>query len=133
MGIRAINNIVDITNFILLEIGQPMHAFDLNDLSGNEIIVRRANDGEKIVTLDEKEFALTSDNLVICDSEKPVALAGVMGGLNSEIKNTTSSVVFESAKFARDNIRRHLERLDNVPRRRQDTKRVLTHIPLKSV
>ncbi len=106
MGIRAINNIVDITNFVLLEIGQPMHAFDLNDLSGNEIIVRRAIDGEKIVTLDEKEFALTSDNLVICDSEKPVAIAGVMGGLNSEIKPKTTEILFESAIFARDNIRK---------------------------
>lgn len=106
MGIRSINNVVDITNFVLLEIGQPMHAFDLNDLSGNEIIVRRALDGEKIVTLDEKEFSLNSDNLVICDAEKPVAIAGIMGGLNSEIKGTTKEILFESAKFARDNIRK---------------------------
>ena len=103
---RPINNIVDITNYVLLEIGQPMHAFDLSDLGGNEIIVRRAKDGEKIVTLDEKEFALSSNNLVICDKDKPVAIAGVMGGLNSEIKNTTKDIVFESAKFARDNIRK---------------------------
>lgn len=106
MGLRSINNIVDITNFVLLEIGQPMHAFDLSEISGDKIVVRRANDGEKIVTLDEKEFSLHSDNLVICDATKPVALAGVMGGLNSEIKDTTKNVLFESAKFARDNIRK---------------------------
>lgn len=106
MGLRAINNIVDITNFVLLEIGQPMHAFDLADLEGNEINVRRAFSGEKIITLDEKEFSLSENNLVIADAVKPVALAGVMGGLNSEIKQTTSSVVFESAKFARDNVRK---------------------------
>ena len=106
MGLRSINNIVDITNFVLLEIGQPMHAFDLSEISGDKIVIRRANDGEKIVTLDEKEFSLHSDNLVICDATKPVALAGVMGGLNSEIKDTTKNVLFESAKFARDNIRK---------------------------
>ena len=106
MGIRSINNIVDITNYVLLEIGQPMHAFDINDLAGNEIVVRRAANGELITTLDEKEFKLSEDNLVICDAQKPVALAGVMGGLNSEIKDTTKGVVFESAKFARDNVRK---------------------------
>ncbi|MCQ2400020.1 MAG: phenylalanine--tRNA ligase subunit beta, partial [Clostridia bacterium] len=86
-GINAINNIVDITNYVLLEMGQPMHAFDMKDLSGSEINVRRANDKEKIVTLDEKELTLSNENLVICDGEKPVALAGIMGGLNSEIKD----------------------------------------------
>lgn len=106
MGLRSINNIVDITNYVLLEIGQPMHAFDLNEIEGNEIVIRRAENGEKIVTLDEKEFSLCNDNLVICDKNKPVALAGVMGGLNSEIKESTSAVLFESAKFARDNIRK---------------------------
>lgn len=105
-GIRSINNIVDITNFILLEMGQPMHAFDLANLEGNQVVIRRANDGEKIVTLDEKEFTLKNDNLVICDAIKPCALAGIMGGLNSEIKTDTKDVLFESAKFARDNIRR---------------------------
>ena len=106
MGIRSINNIVDITNFVLLEIGQPMHAFDLNELCGNEINIRRAVNGEKIITLDEKSFNMTNDNLVICDAEKPVAIAGVMGGLNSGIKDDTKKVVFESARFARDNIRK---------------------------
>ncbi len=106
MGIRSINNIVDITNYVLLEIGQPMHAFDISNIEGNEIIIRRAHDGEKIVTLDEKEFSLCQDNLVICDKNRAVALAGVMGGLNSEIKDTTEGIVFESARFARDNVRK---------------------------
>ena len=105
-GLRSINNIVDITNFILLELGQPMHAFDLRTLSGREVIVRRAQKDEKIITLDENEFMLNSENLVICDSQKPCALAGIMGGLNSEIKDDTSEVLFEAAKFARDNVRR---------------------------
>ena len=105
-GIRSISPIVDITNFVLLEMGQPMHAFDADDIGGNEIIVRRATAGEKIVTLDEKEFTLNPENLVICDGNKPVALAGIMGGLNSEIKETTKNVFFESAKFARDSVRK---------------------------
>ena len=105
-GIRSISPIVDITNFVLLEMGQPMHAFDADDIGDRKIIVRRAAKGEKIVTLDEKEFTLTPDNLVICDGNKPVALAGIMGGLNSEIKETTTNVFFESAKFARDNVRK---------------------------
>ncbi len=106
VGIGAISNIVDITNYILKELGQPMHAFDYATLEGDMINVRRANDGEKIVTLDETELTLTTENMLICDGVKPVALAGVMGGLNSEIKDTTNAVLFESAKFARDNIRR---------------------------
>ncbi len=106
MGLRSINNIVDITNYVLLEIGQPMHAFDLKDLQAETIIVRRAERGEKIVTLDEKEFELNENNLVICDAAKPVAIAGVMGGLNSEIKAETKTVLFESAKFSRDNVRK---------------------------
>ncbi len=105
-GIRSISPIVDITNFVLLEMGQPMHAFDADEIGGRKIVVRRAEKGEKIVTLDEKEFTLTPDNLVICDGDKPVALAGIMGGLNSGIKDTTKNVFFESAKFARDNVRK---------------------------
>ena len=105
-GIRPINNIVDITNYVLKEIGQPMHAFDCSYLEGNEICVRRAHEGEKIVTLDEQEYTMSPANLVICDGVKPVALAGVMGGLNSEIRDTTESVMFEAAKFARDNVRK---------------------------
>lgn len=106
VGISSISNIVDITNYVLKEIGQPMHAFDGAYLEGNQIQVRRANEGEKIVTLDEQEYTLSPANLVICDGVKPVALAGVMGGLNSEIRDTTKTVMFESAKFTRDNIRK---------------------------
>lgn len=105
-GLRSISNLVDITNYVMLEIGQPMHAFDMDTLESCKIIVRRAQEGEKIVTLDEKEFTLSPANLVICDGNKPVALAGVMGGLNSEIKDTTTQLLFESAKFARDSIRK---------------------------
>ncbi len=105
-GIRSINNVVDITNFVLLELGQPMHAFDLRTLSGETVNIRRAENGEKIVTLDGNEFELNSENLVICDASKPCALAGIMGGLNSEIREDTTEVLFEAAKFARDNVRR---------------------------
>lgn len=111
MGLRSINNIVDITNFVLLEIGQPMHAFDLSKIDGKEINIRRAEPAEKIITLDEKVFELDNSNLVIADSVKPVALAGVMGGLNSEITDETKDVLFESAKFARDNVRRTSRKL----------------------
>lgn len=106
VGMDSISNIVDITNYVLKEMGQPMHAFDCNYLEGNEIRVRRAAEGEKITTLDAQEYTLNPNNLVICDGVKPVALAGVMGGLNSEIRDTTNAVLFESAKFARDNIRK---------------------------
>lgn len=105
-GMDSISNVVDITNYVMKELGQPMHAFDCDYLEGNEIRVRRAGEGEKIVTLDSQEYTLNTNNLVICDGAKPVALAGVMGGLNSEIRDTTSEVMFESAKFARDNIRK---------------------------
>ena len=105
-GLRSISNVVDITNYVMLEIGQPMHAFDMSTLESCQIIVRRARPGEKIVTLDGKEFDLSENNLVICDGSKPVALAGVMGGLNSEITENTTQLLFESAKFARDNIRK---------------------------
>lgn len=105
-GLRSISNVVDITNFVLLEMGQPMHAFDLDTIEGREIVVRRAFDGEKIVTLDDKEFTLNRENLVICDGSKPAALAGIMGGLNTEIKDSTKEVLFEAAKFARDSVRR---------------------------
>lgn len=106
VGQDAISNIVDITNYVLLEMGQPMHAFDCDYLEGNAIQVRRAGEEEKLVTLDAQEYTLNNSNLVICDGVKPVALAGVMGGLNSEIRDTTTEVLFESAKFMRDNIRK---------------------------
>lgn len=98
-GIRPINNIVDITNYILLEYGQPMHAFDLRHLSGGKIIVRDAKDGEVIKTLDEQDRTLSSNDLVIADADKAVAIAGVMGGFNSEIEEDTTTVIFESATF----------------------------------
>ena len=106
LGHNAINAMVDITNYVLVEMGQPMHAFDLNDLEGDGIVVRRAAEGETLVTLDEKERVLTPNNLIICDKVKPVGLAGVMGGLNSGIKDTTTEVVFEAAKFLKDNVRK---------------------------
>ena len=105
-GLRSVSDVVDITNFVLLEMGQPMHAFDRNFLRGGKVVVRKAHAGEKIVTLDKKEFTLTPENLLICDGEGGVALAGIMGGLDSEIKDTTKEVFFEAAKFARDSVRK---------------------------
>jgi len=105
-GMRPINNIVDITNFVMLETGQPMHAFDLQDVKGAEIIVRRAATGEQITTLDGKEHNLTDDMLVICDAESPSCIAGIMGGQESEIEDDTKALFFEAAKFRRDSVRR---------------------------
>ena len=104
-GVRPINNIVDITNFVMLEQGQPLHAFDLNQLSTGKIVVRNAEEGEKFTTLDEVERTLDKDMLVITDGEKTVAIAGVMGGLNSEITDNTKEVLFEGAAFNADSIR----------------------------
>ncbi|MBT7122562.1 MAG: phenylalanine--tRNA ligase subunit beta, partial [Clostridia bacterium] len=105
-GVRSINNVVDITNFVMLETGQPMHAFDHSNIRGNQIIVRRAQNGEVIKTLDDKDRKLTDDMLLICDGEGPIAIAGVMGAQNSEIKDDTTTIIFESAKFAQGNTRR---------------------------
>ena len=105
-GVRSINNIVDITNYVMLEMGQPMHAFDINSIDGKHITVRRARKGEKIITLDEQERELDENNLVIADDKKAVAIAGVMGGLNSEIEKDTETVVFESASFYGGNVRK---------------------------
>ena len=99
MGVRPINNIVDITNYVMLEYGQPMHAFDYRYVQGGKIIVRRAEDGEQLTTLDGKEHTLTRNHLVIADDTRAVGLAGIMGGLNSEIVEDTVDVVFESANF----------------------------------
>ena len=110
-GVRAINNIVDITNYVLLEYGQPMHAFDIRDIAGAKINVRRANDGEVIKTLDEEDRTLTSDDLVIADSDRAIAIAGVMGGFNSEIKDDTTTVVFESAMFDAASVRLTAQRV----------------------
>lgn len=104
-GVRPINNIVDITNFVMLEQGQPLHAFDLNELPTGKIVVRNAVEGEKFTTLDEVERTLDKDMLVITDGEKPVAIAGVMGGLNSGITDNTTAVLFEGAAFNADSIR----------------------------
>ena len=104
-GMRPINNIVDITNFVMLETGQPMHAFNYNDIGGHKIIVRNAEDGETITTLDGTDHNLTTDMLVIADGEKPSCLAGIMGGKESEIESDTTDLFLESAKFRRDNIR----------------------------
>lgn len=105
-GIRPINNIVDITNYVMLEYGQPMHAFDAGYIGSGKIVVRTAQNGESITTLDGAEHPLTPEMLCIADGDKPVALAGIMGGLNSEILDTTTAVVFESANFARESIRK---------------------------
>ena len=105
-GMRPINNIVDITNYVMMEYGQPMHAFDFSCVGNGEIHVRRARDGESIRTLDGTERALTTDMLCICDTEKPVAVAGVMGGENSEIVGDTAMVLFESACFNGPSVRR---------------------------
>lgn len=105
-GMRPINNIVDITNFVMLETGQPMHAFDLRDVSGGKIVVRRAHDGETMTTLDGNEHKLSKDMLAIADAEKPSCLAGIMGSLDSGIKDDTTTIFFESAKFRRDSVRR---------------------------
>ncbi len=104
-GVRPINNIVDITNYVMLEYGQPMHAFDARCISGNEICVRRAKAGEQFKSLDSIDHTLRDDMLVIADKEKAVALAGVMGGENSEITDETTTVIFESATFMGASVR----------------------------
>ncbi len=111
VGIGIINNIVDATNFVLMEYGQPLHAFDYHKLGENRIVVRRAAEGEQITTLDEEERKLTPDMLVIADANKPVALAGVMGGYDSEITETTSDVLLESANFQPASIRATAKKL----------------------
>lgn len=105
-GVRSINNIVDITNYVMLEMGQPMHAFDINSIAGKHITVRRAKKDEKMTTLDETERILDENMLVIADDEKAIAIAGVMGGLNSEIEKDTEIVVFESATFNGGSVRK---------------------------
>jgi phenylalanyl-tRNA synthetase beta chain len=106
VGIRSINNVVDVTNLVLMETGHPLHAFDLDNLAGHKIIVKTASEGQKFITLDSKERILKSDTLMICDGERPVAIGGVMGGENTEISNTTMNVLLEGAYFDPANIRR---------------------------
>ncbi|OGU17816.1 MAG: phenylalanine--tRNA ligase subunit beta [Geobacteraceae bacterium GWC2_53_11] len=111
IGIRSINNVVDVTNLVMMEVGQPLHAFDCDRLSEKRIVVRAAGDGELFTTLDNQPRVLTAGDLVICDAERPVALAGVMGGLNSEIEGTTTTILLESAFFKPAAIRKTAKRL----------------------
>jgi phenylalanyl-tRNA synthetase beta chain len=106
VGLRSINNIVDVTNFVMMELGQPLHAFDFRFLEEGRIVVRRSRVGETFVSLDEKERVLPADTLMICDGVKPVAIGGVMGGLNSEIRKDTEMILLESAYFNPSSIRR---------------------------
>ncbi|NQT26357.1 phenylalanine--tRNA ligase subunit beta [candidate division KSB1 bacterium] len=112
VGIRAINNVVDITNLILMETGHPLHAFDYDQLAGQKIIVRKAQKGEKFTTLDGQSHTLTADDLLIADSEKGIALAGIMGGENSEVSDQTRNILLESAYFAPMTIRKTAKRLE---------------------
>ncbi len=106
VGVNPINNVVDITNYVLFEYGQPMHAFDLNNINGRKIIVRKAKEGETIFALNNNEYNLSENNLVIADKDKPMVIAGVIGGVDSCINEQTSEIVFESACFERSQIRR---------------------------
>jgi phenylalanyl-tRNA synthetase beta chain len=106
IGLRPVNNVVDITNYVLMEFGQPLHAFDFDKLSGNKIIVRRALNGEIMVAIDGSKCKLTSDMLVIADLHKPVAIAGVMGGKDTEVSDTTKNILLESAFFEPGSVRR---------------------------
>ncbi len=110
-GIRPINNLVDITNYVMEEYGQPMHAFDLDTIAGNKIIVKRAKDGDTFVTLDGQERKLDSEVLMICDAEKEVGIAGIMGGENSMITDDVKTVLFEAATFHGANIRKSAKRI----------------------
>ena len=111
IGQRPINNVADITNYVLHELGQPLHAFDFAKLGGHRIVVRRAAPGEKLKTLDGVERTLTSEMLVIADAEKPVALAGIMGGEESEISTQTTDVLIESAYFDPNSVRQTARQL----------------------
>lgn len=112
IGLRPINNVVDITNYVMMEYGQPLHAFDFKLLAGGKIVVRKATDGERMNTLDGMERTLDSDMLMICDGKKPVAVAGVMGGENSEVNENTTEVLLESACFDPVSIRRTARKLN---------------------
>jgi phenylalanyl-tRNA synthetase beta chain len=104
--------VVDVANYVLMELGHPLHTFDLKLLQGNKIVVRLANDGEKIVTLDNEERTMNKNHLLICDGEKPVALAGIMGCANSEVTESTTDILIESAFFDPITIRRGSKSLD---------------------
>ena len=110
-GLRAINNVVDVTNFVMLEMGQPLHAFDFRFLEEGRIVVRKSKVGEEFISLDEKSRILPENTLLICDGKKPVAIGGIMGGLNSEVKEDTDTIFLESAYFSPSSIRRSSRRL----------------------
>ena len=110
-GLRSINNIVDVTNFVMLEMGQPLHAFDFRFLEEGRIVVRKSRDNETFTSLDEKQRVLPPDTLLICDGVKPVAIGGIMGGLNSEVKEDTGTILLESAYFHPTSIRRSARKL----------------------
>jgi len=111
VGIRSINNIVDVTNYVMMEIGQPMHAFDLAQIEGGSIVVRNAREGERFITLDEEKRDLRTSDLLICDARKPVAIAGVMGGLHSSVTEQTTSILLESAHFNASSVRKTAKHL----------------------
>ena len=110
VGMRSINNVVDVTNYVMMELGHPLHAFDFRQLRDDKIVVKRAVEGEKFTTLDDQEHILTAEDLMICDGQRPVALAGVMGGLDSEVKDDTTTVLLEAAYFKPTMIRRTSKR-----------------------
>lgn len=106
VGMRSINNVVDVTNYVMMETGQPLHAFDFDLLEGNKIIVRESETGERFTTLDGNEYVLPEGTVLICDAAKPIALGGIMGGLNSEVRQETRNILLESAYFNPEHIRR---------------------------
>jgi len=110
VGMRSINNVVDVTNYVMLELGHPLHAFDFRNLHGGKIVVKSAQQEEKFTTLDEQVHSLTSEDLMICDGQQPVAMAGVMGGLDSEVKDDTETILLEAAYFKPTMIRRTSKR-----------------------
>ena len=110
-GMRPISNVVDVTNYVLLERGHPLHAFDLDKLAGAAVVVRRARKGETMTTLDGQERALKKEDVLICDAERPVAIAGIMGGADTEVSHTTTRILLESAFFAPGRIAHTARRL----------------------
>lgn len=111
VGIRPVNNVVDVTNYVLMEIGQPLHAFDYDQINGHSIIVRAAKHGDEFTTLDHKVRALTEETLMICDASRPIGIAGLMGGVNSEVTATTTNIILESAYFRPQSIRKSSKHL----------------------